>query len=1072
MIPGTVSFARPQGNINRWVYEDFEAGDISHIAAVNSVLKRSTMHTYGRSAGALDVLVNKNAGAPSIAMEQRAGEVYDISCYIKMKETPLKDEVRFIFQAPSVSDPAKKAYNTVTVSNAGLRAGKWTHITGRYTCDGKGKLVGVADRVAVTENGTVDLRIGDGNISTTSANGKTIDYYLDDFTITPVNENSSDINISLDGEPVVGKTITASISGGEDAEGYIVSVLRSSRDGDAMVQSSETTEPEFSYKVTGSDKSTKLIMRVLAIGADGKTYGAAEAYTDEIKNESTAELRFETEAWTPETGILTGRVCIDPVVDDINVMSVLALYDADGRLVNISVRKTDLRHGESAEETVSVENVETAVRAKLMAIDSETLRPLCDAQENIRLGSGEFIYVDPENGNDKGSGDKDSPLLTINAAKAKASALVKDNDVYIMLKGGKYRLSSAVSFTSSVLSKNHKMVIMSYDGRAEFNGGKQVTGWTLFNSDKNIYSAYVGTSANFRQIYVNGVRGVRARSNVGLTDPRMTDTGYTCSDKWLAELTHPEDLELVYYVKWTNPRCMVDSITASGSGSALTMNAEGWSKIKNKGQSSVNSSYMPAWYENAYELIDEEGEWYFDKSEGCLYYKPRFFEDMNEVDVEIPAAEKLVTIRGTADNNASNLEFRNVSFKYSNWTKPTDNRYLADTQNNHQNGVTGALPEAAVELSYVDGITFSRCEFSKLGITAMKLTEGVKNCVIDGNEFYDISGSAISLGVPSGDYVKYINPNDERYVVRNNRITGNYIHSTGVDYMSAAAVSAAFPKDSIIAGNEIFDSPYSGMHLGYGWATYAETGTATENFNIYNNYIHNVMNNKVYDGGAIYTIGNTSGNGYNRIYGNYIKDVKNHYGAYYPDEGSQYWEFSSNVMDLSAYPLGYGTGGGSGSPIKWMHLWTDSIMNNRIVNNYSTTSQCRNDGMDNVVEQPVVCDSSSWPEAAMEIINAAGISESEARRFERGLQDVEALTQFSAKVGETFDLDVTAYTGKGERYDYRYADIYVQSSDPAVAKVGPDFRGEATGTGTAYVKVAIVEKGIAKTFTVKVLVEE
>ena len=112
MIPGTVSFARPQGNINRWVYEDFEAGDISHIAAVNSVLKRSTMHTYGRSAGALDVLVNKNAGAPSIAMEQRAGEAYDISCYIKMKETPLKDEVRFIFQAPSVSDPAKKAYNT------------------------------------------------------------------------------------------------------------------------------------------------------------------------------------------------------------------------------------------------------------------------------------------------------------------------------------------------------------------------------------------------------------------------------------------------------------------------------------------------------------------------------------------------------------------------------------------------------------------------------------------------------------------------------------------------------------------------------------------------------------------------------------------------------------------------------------------------------------------------------------------------------------------------------------------------------------------------------------------------
>lgn len=1219
-----------------WVRESFESSDISHITAVNSKLSRNTMQTLGGSTGSLEVSVTKNAGAPSFAAEQKAGTSYEISCWIKMKETPLIDRVQFVFQAPTEDDPEKRAYNTVSVDSAGLKAGQWTHITARYVCDGMGKLVGVTDRVPVTDYGTVDIRIGDGNIVSTSPNGSTVDYYLDDFTVIPVmsaedgnivsdgdfesagalsswtrsssssvslesdddgtyarvngrsnlanlsqqvpvkfntdytisfrlktddastlnsqvqmifdrsksktdtsirsyeylrdetnmtvgaqwseykikyrydytgndteayptlylrigsgssdgvgycvddikvvedahSSESNTVNIALSGDAGVGGTVRAELtySGDEDIAGYAVAVKRKTDTQSAMVYTAQTSEPYFEYRIKENDKDCYLEFSAYAVTADGYPAALGTAQTERIAGAASVTSFFENELWTGNDESISAKVMINAGAEPVGAMAALAVYGADGALAAVDMENISVESGDSIECTLTAQAA-AGSEAGLFVFDSITQEPVIGSKRLYKISEAQLIYVDPENGDDGADGSFGAPLLTVGAAKDKAAELVKNGDVYVMLRGGTYRISETLTFTPSSNNSDNKIVFSSYDGRAEISGGVLAESWSLYDSEKNIYRSYVGTEVDFRQLYINGARGTRARSSGGLTDAVHTDTGYTCSDEALAGFAYPDELEMVYYVKWSNPRCSVSEISRSGGNTVIKMDPTGWSKVQNKGNTSVTQEYLPEYYENAYELLNEEGEWYLDRHSGYLYYKPRFFEDMDSVQVEMPVLEKLLTIRGTADSNTGGLEFRNIDFRYATWLTPTEQGYLADTQNNHQSGVTGALPDAAVELSYVDNVTFDGCGFSKLGITAMKLTEGVKNCTINGNEFYDISGSAISLGVPSGDYDRYINPTDERYVVRGNRITDNYIHTTGVDYKSAAALSAAFPKDTVISNNEIFDSPYSGMHLGYGWATYEDRGTATENFVVEKNYIHNVLNDKVYDGGAIYTIGNTSGSGYNYIRENYIKDVKNFYGALYPDEGSQYWEFSSNVMDLSAYPLLYGAGGGSGSPTKWLHLWTDSIKNNRIVNNYSTTDYCRNDGTDNVVEDPVICDSSSWTPEAADIIEASGISEETALKHKAGLQDIEAMTEYTAEVGDEIELSITAVTGKGERYDYKYSDIYVESSDPAVVTVGDDLRAQALSEGTAEIKIAVVEKGILRSFTMVISVE-
>jgi hypothetical protein len=143
------------------------------------------------------------------------------------------------------------------------------------------------------------------------------------------------------------------------------------------------------------------------------------------------------------------------------------------------------------------------------------------------------------------------------------------------------------------------------------------------------------------------------------------------------------------------------------------------------------------------------------------------------------------------------------------------------------------------------------------------------------------------------------NPSDARLVMRNNDVIDNYIHDIGVDYMSAAAISAGFPLDMDIRNNEIFNVPYSGMHIGYGWDT--RFPNTLRNMKIEHNFIHDFMGKGIYDGGAIYTLGNSGGSSdhYNLVARNYIRNQMNDYGALYPDQGSTFWHFDRNVIDLS-----------------------------------------------------------------------------------------------------------------------------------------------------------------------------
>ena len=79
--------------------------------------------------------------------------------------------------------------------------------------------------------------------------------------------------------------------------------------------------------------------------------------------------------------------------------------------------------------------------------------------------------------------------------------------------------------------------------------------------------------------------------------------------------------------------------------------------------------------------------------------------------------------------------------------RPSSNNGHADAQNNHirEQGSPDRLPDAAVTVKRANTVLFTGCTFTRMGITALKMVEGVQNSHIVGNRFFDISGSAVNL---------------------------------------------------------------------------------------------------------------------------------------------------------------------------------------------------------------------------------------------------------------------------------------------------------------------------------------
>ncbi len=515
-------------------------------------------------------------------------------------------------------------------------------------------------------------------------------------------------------------------------------------------------------------------------------------------------------------------------------------------------------------------------------------------------------------------------------------------DITVYLRGGTYQPSEPFELSAEDSGTNEfNITYMAYPEETPIlSGGREIIGWTLFDADKNIYRAEVG-DLQTRQLYVNGNRAIRARSDENPRGWRKTDTGYVAPDESMASWGNPADIEIVAFWEWKSFRCGIDSI----EGRNVTMQQPCWANANIHKEFPIN---LPTWIENAYELLDSEHEWYLDESEGALYYKPAADEDLSTAEVIAPVLETLVS-----GVDVKNVEFRGLTFSYATWLHPSSAGGYPSLQAAWHFTEIKAASLASTYLQRTPGnVTFTNPQhmgfynntFTHLGGVGLNLDGFAQDNIIERNQFEDISSTGIQLGQIDDPSASVTSIRVLNNVIRNNTIT-----RIGQEYFEGVGIFLGYTDSTLVTHNEIFDVPYSGISVGWGWGQFSY---ARRNQIAYNR-IEKFMQ-VLRDGGGIYTL---SPQPESVIEYNYIRDQKNPFGGLYLDEGSQFFTVQHNVVE---------------NVPRWLHIWTDTIRDNTVRFNCTDTREMLNNGLHNTVSDNQV-GLTSWPPECQEIIDNVGV---------------------------------------------------------------------------------------------------
>jgi len=657
---------------------------------------------------------------------------------------------------------------------------------------------------------------------------------------------------------------------------------------------------------------------------------------------------------------------------------------------------------------------------------------LISMQNEISAATQKTYYVSPT-GSDANPGTIDLPFLTVTKARDMVRTINSSmtGDIIVYLRAGTYIMTGGLTLTEDGTyhdsgTNGYNIIYSAYNSEEVIiSGGQSIGGWVLHDAAKNIYKAYFATGLKTRQLYVNCKRAIRARSSV-IADGTLpsgwstTSTGFNAPNSNMASWGNIADMEICSRNQWRDHRCGIASI----SGTSVVMQDPCYTKVMSSTQSGLRFVYV-TFIENAYELLDAEGEWYHNRATGYIYYKPRAGEDMSTACVIAPLAQKLLYLYSPSYSKPiHNIQFKGIRFHYATYLDPEDNNGYADRQSGMQQ--TRWTPGNIRMVSAKD-ILFERNRFEHLGAAGVSMEMACKNIKIIGNVVRDISGSGITM---NENTIR----TDAAQVIDNILVQNNYVNKIGQEFTDSDGIFGGIVSNVTVDHNEICDVPYSGVGMGYVWGY---TASQQKNNKITNNQIYEVMKVR-YDGGGIYTLGDQPNS---VISGNYIHHDYNLYGGVYMDEGTCHYNMFNNVMAYITIPA-HPTHVPYWLFMNWKWKPQNAPLYNNVHDNFSDISAKWTNAADvtNTFSNNTTVPSRVWPAAAQAIIDNAGLQSAYA--------DIKNNITSCPCSGPVTMYTLTVNSGNGDGSDEAGDEITITANAPATGKVFDKWTGNTTGIAT------------------------
>jgi len=428
------------------------------------------------------------------------------------------------------------------------------------------------------------------------------------------------------------------------------------------------------------------------------------------------------------------------------------------------------------------------------------------------------VYVSPD-GN--GDGSKSSPF-SLHQAKLAVRKLIPNqkSDIVVNLSDGRYNLDETFVLTPADSGNNGFFIIWKGAEGAHpvITSSKKASQWEVHDERKNIWKVILPErTSNFEHLWLeNGTKLQRAWSGFNPSYLKKIHRGFKLKknfNKDFHQWEDPYNVVLIGKHMWYYLAGYVDSFKENklywseevqkNTRSGVILKGNHSFLITNKPFTPIKMSKTVA-IENAYELINEEGEWYFNNKTKVLYLKPPkgFTRDSKVI---YPKLKTLVKLDGQLYNPIENIIIKNLHFRYNNGDKVsfTASYPAASVYTRPKKG------EGALQINAGKNIWIENNSLKYIGNDALNFDLTGQNITINANSFETVSSTAISivqsnLKLPKTWYDE-ITPENKDKMFKNIVVSNNYLHniSDGNFRFADGIAYSELVKNILITHNEI-----------------------------------------------------------------------------------------------------------------------------------------------------------------------------------------------------------------------------------------------------------------------------